>query len=80
NGGSAHESRTATLTATLDGVPIYSDSTPVSDVADDVATPFDFASFLPTQAGTLQWTVTIEDDDPDDDTAHATTQVTGRAR
>jgi hypothetical protein len=35
----------------------------------------DFPDYTPTQTGEIIWEATVEDDDPDDDTATATTDV-----
>lgn len=48
------------------------------NVYDDVnkkATSFEFPAFVPQEAGEIQWTVTINDADPDIDIATATTTV-----
>jgi hypothetical protein len=47
----------------------------VSDPVGDGRTRFDFPPYTPTAAGDILWTVTIDDDDADDDTAMATTLV-----
>lgn len=41
----------------------------VSDAVGGGGTTFDFPSFRPTALGSINWTVELADDDPDDDTA-----------
>jgi hypothetical protein len=48
---------------------------PVWDITRNGRARFAFPSFTPTAAGTINWTVTIADDDGDDDTATASTNV-----
>jgi hypothetical protein len=47
----------------------------VSDPSGNGQTRWDFPSFTPTAIGVIDWTVIVNDGDPDDDTATATTTV-----
>jgi hypothetical protein len=74
NGG-GNAGRIATLTGYLNGVLVYNEDRFVFDLAGNGKSRFAFPTFEPGEAGTIEWTVTIFDDDPDDDTATASTNV-----
>jgi spore coat protein A len=79
NGG-GEDMRPATLTGFQNGVEVYFPESngitkPVWDLAGNGRARFAFPAFTPTVAGTINWTVTIDDDDPDIDTATASTNV-----
>jgi hypothetical protein len=75
NGG-GQDSRPATLIGVQNGVVVYPPFTSmVFDLPGNGASRFAFPSFTPTVAGTINWTVTIDDDDPDQDIATANTNV-----
>lgn len=74
NGG-GEDMRPATLIGMQNGVEVYNQTRMVFDIAGNRRSRFEFPPFTPTVAGTINWTVEIFDDDPDDDTATATTTV-----
>jgi PKD repeat protein len=76
NGGTINsQTKPATVTGVQNGDQVYNEMLPVSDPVGDGRTRFDFPPYTPTAAGDILWTVTIDDDDADDDTAMATTLV-----
>jgi hypothetical protein len=75
NGGTVNGARTATVTGTMNGVEVYRQSVQVSDPVGGGSTNFAFPSYLPTQAGVINWRAEIFDDNPDPDVATATTNV-----
>ncbi len=64
----------ATVVGVLNGATVYNRSLQVSS-APGVTTTFRFPDFTPAQTGTVNWTATIADQDPDVDSASATTVV-----
>lgn len=66
---------TATVVAMQNGVEVYRETIAVSDNVGGGHTRYFFTSYLPTASGEIVWTVTISDDDPDDDVAMANTTV-----
>jgi hypothetical protein len=75
NGSFNSASRPATVIGGQNGIEVYNETLQVSDAFGSGTSRFDYPSYLPTAAGVINWTVQIFDDDPDDDTATATTQV-----
>lgn len=65
----------ATVIGVQDGVEVYSWSLNVYDKPGGKTTGFSFPSYTPLNAGTISWSVTIYDVDPDIDQASATTVV-----
>jgi hypothetical protein len=75
NGAFNNASRPATVVGVQNGIEVYNETIQVSDAVGDGRSRFSYPSYLPTAAGNINWTVTIFDDNPDDDTATAMTQV-----
>jgi PKD repeat protein len=75
NNGTAEEPRQATLTVMLDGAVMYTETIFVADAVGDGSSRFNFESFFPTVPGEYTLMVTVDDDDPDDDTAVGITTV-----
>jgi hypothetical protein len=76
NGGRVNsQTRPATVIGMQDGVEVYNRTMDVSDAVGDGKSRFAFPAFAPSAAGTIMWTATIADDDPDDDVATARTDV-----
>jgi hypothetical protein len=65
----------ATVVGEQDGVVIYNWRLNVYDYNGKGTTKFDFPDYIPTTEGTITWTATIADVDPDVDLATATTVV-----
>lgn len=65
----------ATVTGTMDGNQVYKWSLNVYDYNGKGSTSFNFPAYKTTAKGTIYWTVTIFDVDPDADTAAAKTIV-----
>lgn len=65
----------ATVVGIQDGVQVYRWSLNVYDYSKKSATTFTFPTYTPTSKGTINWTVTIADVDPDVDQASVTTLV-----
>jgi hypothetical protein len=57
------------------GIRVYNETEVRSKLVTSKRTTFSFPDFTPATVGDIRWTVTIADDDPDDDTAMATTRV-----
>jgi hypothetical protein len=66
----------ATVVGVLNGVQVYSQTLLVNDAPGDGSTTFGFPTYTPTAAGTITWTVTVPDVNPN--TATATTIVRAR--
>jgi hypothetical protein len=75
NNGTVNGIRTATLTGTQNNVQVYNQSLQVSDPVGGGTSQFAFPAYTPTATGTITWTVTINDDNPDVDVATGTTTV-----
>lgn len=76
NNSTVNGSATATLSAvSTSGETIPQQTITVHDPVGGRATRFDFPSVTPTRAGTITWTVTIADTNPDIDQASASTRV-----
>ena len=75
NEGTVDEPRMATVVGMQNGSTVYSEMMMVSDALNDEPTTWLFPSYTPTAAGDILWTATVQDDDPDDDTATAVTTV-----
>jgi hypothetical protein len=73
NPGPALGQALATVKGTVGGVEVYNWSLNVYDSPGGKPTAFTFPNYTPKTAGTINWTVTIADVDPDMDTATATT-------
>ena len=65
----------ATVIGVQNEVEVYNQTLAVSDAADDGRSRFKFPTYNPGVSGTIGWTVTIADEDPDIDEAWATTDV-----
>jgi hypothetical protein len=76
NGGLAEGSADATITGVQNGVPVYVQTVNVTDGVGNGSTRYTFQSYFPDAAGDITWTAVINDGDPDDDIASATTSVT----
>jgi hypothetical protein len=63
------------VTGAQNGVEVYNQSWKVSDLAGGGQSRYFLASYVPSAAGEIVWTITLSDGDPDDDTAMAATQV-----
>ncbi|MDX1763799.1 MAG: multicopper oxidase family protein, partial [bacterium] len=74
NGG-GEDKRMATLVGVQNGTEVYRETRMVFDLAGNGRSRFGFSPYAPTAVGTINWTVTIADDDPDQDIATATTVV-----
>ena len=57
------------------GIIVYNEIISVSDTPGNGSTRWDFPAYNPAMTGVIDWLVTINDDDPDDDTASAATTV-----
>ena len=66
----------ATLVGMQKGSEVYRETMAVSAPVGKTGT-FDFPSYTPTAAGKIKWTVTIQDQGPEHNTATATTEVKG---
>jgi len=75
NAGDVDESAQAVVTGVQNGVTVYSQAKDVSDAPGNGHTKWAFPGYTPTATGHIDWTATIADGDPDDDTATATTTV-----
>jgi hypothetical protein len=75
NAGDASQPAQAVVTGVRNGVTVYSQAMDVSDPSGNGQTRWDFPSFTPTTMGVIDWTAIVNDGDPDDDTATATTTV-----
>lgn len=65
----------ATVVGTMDGVQVYSWTYNVYDNPGGGTTSFTYPAYTPKAKGTITWAVTIDDVDPDTDSASATTVV-----
>ena len=77
NAGEVDEPRLATVVGMQGATVVYSETMMVSDMIDGEPTLYKFLSYDPENAGMIQWTATIADDDPDVDVATATTWARG---
>lgn len=78
NTGSQAGSIPATVVGTQNTLLVYEQTLPVADrPGNEGVAKFTFPSYTPTQIGDIVWTATLEDDDPDLDTATAVTRVIG---
>lgn len=75
NGGTVLGQAFATVVGMQDGQQVYSWRLNVYDYNGKGTTNFTFPSYTPAAAGTIEWTATIADVDPDLDEATATTIV-----
>ena len=73
--GSGEDMKPATLIGVQNGKEVYNETRTVFDLSGNGRSRFAFPPFTPTEAGAIDWTVSIADDDPDQDTATATTIV-----
>jgi hypothetical protein len=67
--------RPSTVIGMQNGIEVYNKTMMVSDPVGDGPSKFTFPSYTPETIGDIIWTVTIADDDPDDDTASTVTQI-----
>ncbi|HZV80830.1 MAG TPA: choice-of-anchor D domain-containing protein, partial [Geobacteraceae bacterium] len=74
NPGTVSGSADATLVGVQNGVTVYSQTLNVSLSAGATAN-YVFPDYLPTALGEISWTLTIADQDPDVDTASATSKI-----
>jgi len=77
NSGSVNGDGVATVVGVQNGVEIYRVSMIVSDPVRGGHTRFMFPSYTPTASGKIVWTVTVTDDNPDNDIKVKTTKVKG---
>lgn len=75
NAGTVEGGALATVVGQQNGAEVYRESVEVSDGVGNGRTRFSFPAYLPEAAGDIVWTATIDDDDPDDDVATASTIV-----
>jgi hypothetical protein len=73
--GSGEDMKPATLIGVQNGKEVYNETRTVFDLSGNGRSRFAFPPFTPTEAGAIDWTVSIADDDPDYDTVTATTIV-----
>ena len=77
NSGSVNGDGVATVVGVQNGIEIYRVSMIVSDPIRGGHTRFMFPSYTPTVSGKIVWTVTVTDDNPDNDVKVKTTKVKG---
>lgn len=75
NNGIEEGDAPATIVGVQNGVEVYNQILTVSDGVGNGRTKWDFPSYTPEVAGTIVWTATIADGDPDLDEATASTNV-----
>jgi hypothetical protein len=75
NKGTTPGQALATIVGTMGGVEVYRWQLNVFDNSTRGSTTFTFPSYTPTARGTINWTATVADGDPDVDTATAVTTV-----
>jgi hypothetical protein len=75
NTGDVDNDAQAVVTGQQNSAVVYNRTMMVSDAVGGGHTRWSFSSFTPTATGDINWTATITDADPDDDTAIATTSV-----
>lgn len=75
NNGLVDGQGSVTVTGVQNGAEVYSQTWPVTDAVGGGHSRYSFAGYVPGAAGEIVWTITLSDDDPDDDTAMAVTQV-----
>jgi hypothetical protein len=75
NGRQDGTQRRATITGVQNGAEVYYQTMLVTDPSGKGRTDFSFPAYKPTDEGTIEWTATIDDDDPDDDTKTGRTIV-----
>lgn len=78
NGGVTEGEAEATLIGVQNGKVVYKESRLVTDGPGKGKTMCLFPAYMPQAAGTINWEVTIDDSDSDDDVAKATTTVMNR--
>jgi len=78
NGGAVEGDAKATVVGTQNDIEVYKESRMVTDNAGKGKTAHKFPTYQPKMVGDIEWTATIEDGDPDDDVATATTRVMNR--
>jgi PKD repeat protein len=74
NSGLDAASANATLTATQNGIVVHEEQS-MLDVAAGDQTRINFRAFTPTDSGDIEWSVSIDDEDPDVDQASAVTHL-----
>jgi hypothetical protein len=75
NNGDVLGQAIATVTGVQGGVEVYRQRLNVYDYFGKKATSFEFSPYTPTVAGDILFTVTIADEDPDEDMTTATSKV-----
>jgi len=75
NSGSVDGQGVATVVGIQNGIEVYNMSMVVSDPIGGGITRFSFPSYMPTVGGRIVWTVTLVDDNPDNDVQVKTTKV-----
>jgi len=74
NAGTLDEPRQATVVGVQNGTEAFSETKMVSAPVQG-STQYLFGPFTPKVVGDIEWSVTISDDDPDEDTATSVTRV-----
>jgi hypothetical protein len=77
NRSQSTQSSSATVVGVENGAEVYRQTETVSARGQGGRRSFQFPSYTPTAAGTITWTVVIDEGDGVTDTASATTEVTG---
>ena len=75
NGGEVQGQAIATVTGMQNGIEVYNRRLNVFDDIGRGATSFSFQAYTVEASGDIEWTATIADGDPDDDTAVTVTTV-----
>jgi hypothetical protein len=75
NTGDVDNDAQAVVTGQQNSAVVHIETMMVSDAVGGGHTRWSFSSYTPTATGDINWTATITDADPDDDTAIATTSV-----
>ena len=75
NGGVTEGSAPATLTGVQNGEVVHTQTLDVTDAVGNGSTRYTLDPFTPDAVGEILWTMVINDGDPDDDVATATTTV-----
>jgi len=66
---------TADLVGVENGITVYNRTIALDNISAGASANYTFPSYLATTVGTISWTVTVNDQDPDIDMASATTKV-----
>jgi len=79
NSGTVDEPRTATIVGMQNGSEVFRSAFDVSDDVGDGTTSYSM-EYTPVATGKIMWMAVIDDDNADDDSAIAATQVVSRGR